>query len=324
MGKNIKTVLLLGMVFASASGLTQECLAEESTEAAAEQELAVAEHPQLTRDGIRRLALVLGGEEIFCLSNEPEDYKMYFDYWEILNPYDEIATVNTEIMYELLADVASLELTAPADIEEGTDTGIADTGTWMSVEFANAPDTDRADSTATILVGNEDGEGNRYVAVQGYEEQVYKLPTEKLYRIFSLNPFDYILKIPALIDIGTLEEIEVTAKDKTYTLRPDGEDYWFNDQKVEKDKFIPLYQDLMSVYLDSEIEEEKDETEKEEALRIVFHRNMEEAPEVELVYSSYDDTYDSLAVNGVERFLVKAADVEALADEIEAAFQNGK
>lgn len=321
MRKIIKTVLLLGGVLASAAGLAQECGAEESTgmETMTEQEVAAVEHPQISSDGIRRLTLVLGGEEIFCLSNEPENYKMYFDYWEILNPYDEIATVNTEAMYELFADVSSLDFTVPADIEEGTDTGIDDTGTWMSVEYVNtyAP---YGDSTATFLVGNEDGEGNRYVAVQGYEEEIYKLPTDKLYRIFALDPFDYILKIPALIDIGTLEEIEITAKDKTYTLKPDGEDFWFNGQKVAKDKFIALYQDLMSVYLDSEIEEEKDEAEKEEVLRIVFHRNMENAPEVELVYYSYDNTSDSIAINGKERFLVKKADVETLIDKIIDAF----
>ena len=51
---------------------------------------------------IRRFSIVKYGEEVFQIKQEPADYKMDFDYWEITNPYDEIATVNTENMYECL------------------------------------------------------------------------------------------------------------------------------------------------------------------------------------------------------------------------------
>ena len=51
-------------------------------------------------------------------------------------------------------------------------------------------------------------------------------------------------------------------------------------------------------------------------LTVTFHRNTEEAPEVTLKYFAYDDTYDSLEINGTERFLVKAEDVDALVKQI--------
>ena len=57
--------------------------------------------------------------------------------------------------------------------------------------------------------------------------------------------------------------------------------------------------------LDSEIEKIKDAADKEEVLSVIFHRNTEKAPEVTLKYYTYDDTYDSLEINGTERFLVK-------------------
>ncbi len=47
---------------------------------------AVTEHPQFIPDGVRRLVLTEDGSEIFDLSKEPADYKMDFDYWEILTP----------------------------------------------------------------------------------------------------------------------------------------------------------------------------------------------------------------------------------------------
>ena len=59
---------------------------------------------------------------------------------------------------------------------------------------------------------------------------------------------------------------------------------------------------------------------KEEVLTVTFHRNTEEAPEVTLKYFAYDDTYDSLEINGTERFLVKAEDVDALVKQIKKAF----
>ena len=65
---------------------------------------------------------------------------------------------------------------------------------------------------------------------------------------------------------------------------------------------------------------EVDAADKEEVLTVTFHRNTEEAPEVTLKYFAYDDTYDSLEINGTERFLVKAEDVDALVKQIKKAF----
>ncbi len=62
------------------------------------------------------------------------------------------------------------------------------------------------------------------------------------------------------------------------------------------------------------------EGDREEKLRVVYKRNTDDAPEVELVYYPYDDTYDSVSINGSERFLVKAADVDALTEQDKKAF----
>ena len=102
-------------------------------------------------------------------------------------------------------------------------------------------------------------------------------------------------------------------------MKLDGGDYKFGKKTVKKEKFTELYQALQSVMLDSEIEETKDAAEKE-VLTVTFHRNTEEAPEVNLKYYTYDDTYDSVEINGTERFLVKSEDVDALVKQIKKAF----
>lgn len=299
---------------------------EEKTEEKAEEEKTVelekTEHPTITSDGIRKLVLKRDGEEIFCLSKEPADYKMEFDYWEILNPYDETATVNTETMYKLFNVISGFDFSTTADVPEGTDTGVAGSTTTMQIDYTDNTDTSAdADKTMTLLLGNEDDLGNRYVAIEGYENEVYKIPTSTLEAIYALNPFDYILKIPALVNIETVESIDIKTKEFSYTMKIKDGKYYIGDKDVEKETFTTLYQALLNVMLDSNLDTPKAENEKEQVLNVVFHRTTKEAPEITLTYYTYDGNYDSAAVNGKERYLVKTSDVNNLIAQIKEAFK---
>lgn len=295
---------------------------EEKTEEEKTVELEKTEHPTITSDGIRKLVLKRDGEEIFCLSKEPADYKMEFDYWEILNPYDETATVNTETMYKLFDVISGFDFSTTADVPEGTDTGVAGSTTTMQIDYTDNTDTSAdADKTMTLLLGNEDDLGNRYVAIEGYENEVYKIPTSTLEAIYALNPFDYILKIPALVNIETVESMDIKTKDASYTMKIKDGKYYIGDKDVEKETFTTLYQALLNVMLDSNLDTPKAENEKEQVLNVVFHRTTKEAPEITLTYYTYDGNYDSAAVNGKERYLVKTSDVNNLIAQIKEAFK---
>lgn len=291
----------------------------ESTDKAEEEktvELEKTEHPTFTSDGIRKLVLNRDGEEIFSLSKEPADY------WEILNPYDETATVNTETMYKLFDVLSGFDFSTTAEVPDGTDTGVAGSTTTMQIDYTESTDTSaEADKTVTLLLGNEDDLGNRYVAVAGYENEVYTIPSSTLEAIYSLNPFDYILKIPALVNIDTVESIDIKTKESSYTMKIKDGKYYMGDKEVEKETFTTLYQALLNVMLDSNLDTPKADNEKEEVLRMVFHRNTKEAPEITLTYYTYDGNYDSVAVNGTERYLVKNADVNTLVQQIAEAFK---
>lgn len=304
----------------------EEASTEEKTEEKAEEEKKVelekTEHPTFTSDGIRKLVLKRDGEEIFCLSKEPADYKMEFDYWEILNPYDETATVNTETMYKLFDVLSGFDFSTTADVPEGTDTGVAGSTTTIQIDYTENTDTSAdADKTITLLLGNEDDLGNRYVAVEGYENEVYKIPSSTLDAVYSLNPFDYILKIPALVNIETVESVDIKTKDSSYNMKIKDSKYYIGDKAVEKETFTTLYQALLNVMLDSNLDSPKADNEKEEVLNVVFHRNTKKAPEITLTYYTYDGNYDSVAVNGKERYLVKASDVNSLIKQIKEAFK---
>lgn len=259
---------------------------------------------------------------------KPTEYKMNFDYWEVLNPYDENATMNTEVMFELFGELCGLAFDTPVKVEEGTDTGIADSDMGYTVEYVDTADdskaqsTEDADTAAEVILGNEDGSGGRYAAVAGSEDQVYVLPEETLRMVFGRKPFDYILKIPVLISADTLKGIVVTAEDRQYEIQVDtaADSYKFGRKKVDKNEFAALYQAISGIILDSEIDGERDGEKEEPKLTVVFDRNMEDAPKVQVSYYSYDDEFDSVEIDGEERFLVKKEEVEALIGQIEEAF----
>ena len=299
--------------------------ADKAEDTAETTELNNVEHPRMSTYSIRSFSIVKDGEEVFQIKQEPADYKMDFDYWEITNPYDEIATVNTENMYEMFGVLVDFDLSNGVDAADA-DTGLDKTQTYFTVDFVNtvnddtARETQDADAAATILIGNTDDNGDYYACVKGYEDAVYLLPKESVNSLLELKPFNLLLKIPALVNIDTLDSVDMNIGKKTYTMKLDGGDYKFGKKTVKKEKFTELYQAIQSVMLDSEIEETKDAADKEEVLTVTFHRNTEEAPEVTLKYYTYDDTYDSVEINGTERFLVKAEDVDALVKQIKKAF----
>lgn len=293
-------------------------------------EVQSVSNPSFIQDGIRKVILTKDGEEIFHLSKEPADYKMEFDYWEILNPYDETMTVNTEEMYQLFDALCEFDLRTPVAVADGTDTGLEDSSTIISLEFVNTLDaeqakkTEYADSGAEIILGNEDGSGYRFAAVKGQEDQVYKLSSASVEAIFSLNPYDYILKIPVLINIETVQSIELAAEDKTYEMWVDKEKetYRLGKKNVEKETFTELYQALSSVMLDGEPEVQAGAEQGDPMLTVTYHRNTENAPDIQVAYYEYekDDTHCLAEINGNRQFLVKTQDVKTLTEQIKDAF----
>lgn len=329
---------LLFIFIAGCSGTKEEEAREEvRTEVSSEgqepaekekKQLKQAVRPQFIPNGIRSVSIQKDGENLLHISREPAEYKMSFDYWEIVDPYDENVTMNTEVMFQLFEELSSLVFDTPAHIGEGTDTGIQGAETGFTVEYVDTMDdrvahnTDEADTVVKILLGKEDGNGGRYAAAAGNEEQVYILPEAVLQMVYGRKPFDYILKIPALISADTLENIEISTGDGRYEIQVDTADnfYRFGKKKVGKEEFASLYQAISGVMLVSETDGEGRAGKEEPELTVIYHRNIEGAPDVQVSYYLCDDGYHSVEINGREWFLVRAEDIEVLIEEIEKAF----
>lgn len=321
MRKTLRYLFFAGLALVAGAGVSVPYTVREIRAEA--QELENVEHPQINTYGIRKLTLVKDGEDIFQISYEPKEYKMTFDYWEILNPYEEAVTVDTEAMYDLYSNIASLNLRDSEEVK--TDTGIESSHTSILIEYVNTLDDEtargsaEADSRTELILGEENGEGYIYAAVKGYEDQVYMLPSELINSIMGLEPFDYILKIPVLVNIETLESVKITAGNKDYVMSIEDGEYKLDGKTVKKEEFTSLYQALQSVFLKSEEETETTE-ENQEILRVVFERNGDEMPDEELVYSSYDEESYSLSINGSTKFLVSKEEVDDLLKQIKKEF----
>lgn len=307
---------------------TKKRIEAESKNDAERAEIQMLSNPSFIQAGIRKVILTKNGEEIFQLSNEPADYKMEFDYWEVLKPYDETMTVNTEEMYRLFDALCEFDFQTPVAIADGTDTGLEDSETFISLEFVDTLDeeeaksTKYADSGIEIILGNEDGAGYRFAAVKGQPNEVYKLSSDIISAIYNLQPFDYILKIPALIDINTVENIQILTEEKNYKMSVDTEKeiYRLGKRQVEKEVFTKLYQVLASVMLEKE--PEIDTKEGKPILTVVYHRNRQDAPDIQIDYYEYEEdaTHCLVEINETQKFLVKKVDVETLIKQIKEEF----
>ena len=279
------------------------------------------ELPQITSESIGSLRLVQDGEEIFQIVNKPEDYKLKFDYWEVLNPYQESNTVNTETMYELYSTVLGLDLGSAVEVPEGTETGLEACETYLEMQYVSDPVTMNVaepDCTLTILFGNPADEGSRYVSLEG-SDAVYVLSDAAVESVLGIDPFDYLLKIPVLINIEYLKSVDIIVGEDAYSMEKEEDQYSMGGKPVEKEEFTTLYQALMNVFLKSDIEVNQDR-EREEVLRIAYNMS-DEAPNAEVVYYTWEDeAYYAVEVNGAEQFLVDSGEVNALMKQIREIF----
>ena len=324
-------ICLIILTITGCQGKTEEDDARSPSqggEQTEEKKLRQAAAPQFIPSGIRSVSLKKDGQEYVHISNEPAEYKMSFDYWEILNPYDENAVMDTEVMFEMFEELCSLSFTDAAPIEEGTDTGIQDSDMGITVEYVDTTDdsyaksVNPADTKAEIILGKEDGNGGRYAAITGNEEEVFILPEDTLQMIYARKPFDFILKIPVLISADTVEAVEISADGEKYEIEVDTakDSYGFGKKRVKKEEFTALYQAISGIKLVSETDQEESGRKEEPRLSVIYRRNTGDAPDVCVSYYPFDEEFVSVEIDGKERFLVSKEEIETVIEQIKKAF----
>jgi len=263
-------------------------------------------NPVFIAEGIRKLSIISEGDEILNISYEPRENESSYEYWKIYEPYGEEATVDTEAMLKLYDKLAELQMEECSDVSDDIIDELKQAASKVMIEFNQTADQSEAakaaaDSTATLLLIKK--ENKYYAAYEGGLEKVYLLNNENIEEVMNTNPFDLILKISATASIDTVERVEVTIDDKQYVI------------EVNEDEDVSLYTELLSILIQEEIKEERDE-DAEMLMKIQFVRNTDAIPDLIISYYDYNNSMASVSVNGEEHFLVDKEEVEDLKEQV--------
>ncbi len=272
---------------------------------------------------IRGLKVQKKGKTVFAVSYEPRKGKETFDYWDISVPYHSLVSVNTEELYNLLG-TAALMVWGETDGVSMEEAGITDSGTSLFLAYCEQGQAEKGGAEPTgaksILIGDTDGKGSYYAAMEG-SSKVGLVNQILMDEILNAEPYEYILKIPALISVDTVKKVQILSGEKKYLMEQDKESWKMDGEKVSQKDYQTLYGALLDVMLTGEIDENvKSEEEREPVLTLQFIRNSEELSDMEVKYYSCDESRMSVSVNGQERFFVEKDAVFALKERIETSF----
>ncbi len=272
--------------------------------------------------GIRGLSVQKDGETIFAVSYEPRQGKQSFDYWDISIPYQSQVSVNTEELYDLLGTAALLGFEDAGEISF-EDAGIS--GSTTSIFLAYNQEQGSADKGSaqptkarTILIGREDGQGHYYAAYKGLE-QVMLADQSFVDLILNVEPYQYILKIPVLVSVDTIEKVQILYGEEQHIMEQRQNIWKMDDNEVSQEDFHTFYGEILDVMLTGEREKIAEE-ERTPVLTVQFIRNMEQISDIEVKYFPYDEQSMSVSVNGEENFLVDKKQVQTLLDNIDKWF----
>ena len=259
---------------------------------------------------VRGLSVENDGEEVFTVAYSPREYKSSFAWWEITAPYPAQTTVNTETLYALLEQLDGLELVEDDSGKTVQETGISDSESYITIVQSSDEQDAEAASVLRFRIGSSDGNGHVYAAAEG-SDAVGLLPETTVNELLSVDPYNYILKIPVLPDISTVSDVEVEKSGELYTMSLKDGEYVMNSHEVDEEEYNTAYQTLLGILITGELPEgEKTDTEEEPLLTVRFFRNTDEASDIEVVYYPYDDSHAAISINDTEFFLADLEEVE--------------
>lgn len=282
------------------------------------------ENPEFAKENIRGVSVVVDGEPVYQLNYTPQDDKDSYLYWDMVTPYASTAIVNTETMYELYEEIAGINLTAGTSDQQDSSQDPKTFDTYLTLNYYESEDSDEQKAepnrTVTLLIG-EKQDNQYYCVLKGYEEKALLLDSAVLDAVLQQDPYDLILKIPYVINVATVKEVDITYGGQDYQMTLEGDTYKINQKKVDSEAYLSLYSELMQPMLDGKIpEDDKLDADREPLISIRYIRNMDGARDYEIHIYPYGDGQYTVSVNGEEHFFLSAEDVEALEKTLKEAF----
>lgn len=292
------------------------------------EDLKRVQEPEFAAEAVREVEIIKDGETALEITYEPQENKGSYAYWTMRVPYDSSVIMDTERMYSFFGMLAELDLSDAAleDAEqpdsgepdaEQSDAGSAETSIRVRYLDGQQGQSGQAepDSELKLLVQKQDNGYTGYL--EGFEDRVFTLDSKIMDAVLSAEPYQMILKITHLVDIGAISEMQAGDGQKTLILKKDGEELLINGEKSAEDDFNQIYMEFMSVLVTGAIPEDYVPDENREALLTLTYTYADGENTETVQYFPYDENSCSVNVNGKEFFLVDKTEVENLTGLLE-------
>ncbi|MDR0886764.1 MAG: DUF4340 domain-containing protein [Clostridiales Family XIII bacterium] len=266
---------------------------------------------------IRGISIIKDGAEKFGVTYQEDIGYANYDYWRVFTPYKGLSSVNTEALYQYIDSILIYKQVAEGVSK--SDAHIDGSSDKIILVYNDAQSTSSkgdAEPThiLTIWIGDAVNDEYYYVSLNS-DETVYKVSYDQINHALDVNPYDYILKIPTLLDIETVSHVRIDIDSKSYLMSSKDDVYKFEKKKVDKKEYDELYGALLGVILDSEVSREylaETDLLTSPVLGVRYFRKEEQLSDVTVEYRDYDKDRYSVAVNGETFFTVKKTDVDDL------------
>lgn len=237
--------------------------------------------------------------------------------WKLQVPYNGEIFVPEDMISSLLEPYCSLTFTEMVtnDCEDASQYGLTTPSRTITMEYEE----DSIIKEYTIMIGTKDEDGNYYARV-GEGNTIYLLANSSVTDIEDLKLVDYLDPYVSMCSIDTVNSIIFNAngQEHQYVITRGSDDqvtYTLNGVNLEEAEGKALFSKVIALEIVGE--KTKDSDKQELILDYTITRTSDENDPTHVEFYSYDDSYDSVKVDGVEYFLVDKRDVEALKKVVE-------
>jgi len=187
--------------------------------------------------------------------------------------------------------------------------------------------------TYDLLIGGLNESETAYYVKEADSNSIYEMERSMVEKLRQYKIFDLLDKYVQLVNVATINELSCTYEGETHTLSvehkkvtgDDGKEKTTEEFKLDGNSFAEdqarkLYQVLINQRYQAEIPDGYTDTNKPVAAKFEFKRSEDSGqPNLTVEYREYDDSYDTVSVNGQEYFLIDKRDITLAVDAVKKA-----
>lgn len=295
--------------------------------------LAVEDTPDIDDTLITGVKVVSDTFPSFTLlydENNATDYSGQNLYpWYISDVYPENVNADTTAVNDMLTNYTTFSLSSCVDYKKENlgEYGLASPKTALSVWYREEEDADVLEYT--LYVGNQNEDGNYYVRPED-SDCTYIMTASNISKKFEVEPFDFVSKYTHLLNIDTVEKLNITIGNQIYTYQIDHtvttddegnettESKFYVNGTLHEDEqtFRNFYQSIIALSVDGVMPEDA-EYESSPVLTLEFVRSKEYGKDVVVSYLPYNDSYYAVEVNGTVNYMIDMREVDELMTSIQ-------